>query len=468
VDPPGLSIVQAAELYRSGEISPVEVTRSCLESIEEHDPTIQAFVTVTGEVALDQARAAEKVVRDDRGTERPLLGIPICLKDLVETAGIPTTASSRVLADNVPASDAPVWKRLRRAGAVLVGKTHTHEFAYGSSTPPARNPWNPQRIPGGSSGGSAAALAAGCCLGAVGTDTAGSIRIPAALCGVVGLKPTYGLVPKSGVIPLSWTLDHVGPMALAPADAAVMLEAMAGHERSDPASVRRRRSYTHRGSRTSSVPRRAGVITNTGSMTPGVRTGLRVVESALEDLGWEIDEVVVDGWESAVDADFVILGVEASVYHEETLTRSPELYGGGVRKRLEWGRTLDGTTYVKARRAAEDFRTALESLLAERDILVCPGMPCPAPVAYVDKVTIEGRELDIDRALCRNTSIFNLTGLPALALPSGFEDGLPVGAQLIGSHWAEATVLDVGQRIAERLELPRAAPPARTVGAGTG
>jgi aspartyl-tRNA(Asn)/glutamyl-tRNA(Gln) amidotransferase subunit A len=437
----------------------VEVTRACLARVERCDPAIHAFVTVTAELSLAQARAAERALADDPDNERPLLGIPIALKDLVETAGIATTASSRVLAANVPTSDAPVWRRLRRAGAVMIGKTHTHEFAYGSSTPPTRNPWNTERIPGGSSGGSAAALAAAFCLGAVGTDTAGSIRIPSALCGVVGLKPSYGLVPKSGVIPLSWTLDHVGPMARAPIDAALLLDAMAGYDRSDPASVRRRKpsSYATPRPDRGGGQRRAGLITNTGPMTPGVRAGVDTVTASLQALGLEVDEVTVEGWESAFRADFVILGVEASAYHEDNLRRSPELYGDGVRERLQWGLTLDGVSFVKACIAARRFRDTFDSLLSERDALLCPGMPCPAPVAYVASVSLEGEEVPIDHAMCRNTAISNLTGLPALALPSGFEDGLPVGVQLIGKRWQEAALLDLGQRITQALDLPRVA-----------
>jgi aspartyl-tRNA(Asn)/glutamyl-tRNA(Gln) amidotransferase subunit A len=460
VDPASLSIAEAGALYRRGDISPVEVTQACLARIEEHEPTIHAFVTVTADLALEQAGAAEKALADDPATERPLLGIPICLKDLIETAGIATTASSRVLAGNVPAADAPVWKSLRRAGAVLVGKSTTHEFAFGSSTPPTRNPWNPGRIPGGSSGGSAAALAAGFCLGAVGTDTAGSIRIPAALCGVVGLKPTYGLVPKSGVIPLSWSLDHVGPMARSPTDAALLLDAMAGYDRADPASVRRRkpRTYAPRRARPLAEPRRAGVIANPGPTTPGVAAGVGAATAALEALGFEVDEVVIEEWERAVEADFVILDVEAAVYHEENLRQKPELYGDEIRNKLRWGATREGTTVVKAGLAARAFRGAVESLLAQRDVLVCPGTLCPAPVAYVREVAINGDKWPIDTALCRNTAISNLTGLPALALPSGFEDGLPVGVQLLGKRWEEAALLEVGRWISDALDLPRCAP----------
>jgi aspartyl-tRNA(Asn)/glutamyl-tRNA(Gln) amidotransferase subunit A len=461
MDLSSLSIVEAAALYRRGETSPEEVTRACLTRIDRVEPSIHAFATVTAELALRQAREAQKAIAEDPGGKRPLLGIPICLKDLIETAGIVTTASSRVLAGNVPTNDAPVWRRLRRAGAVLVGKSHTHEFAYGSVTPTTRNPWDPERIPGGSSGGSAAAVAAGLCLGAVGTDTAGSIRIPSGLCGVAGLKPTYGLVSKSGVIPLSWSLDHVGPLARSPIDAALLLEAMAGFDRSDPASV-------HRGKAPSSLPAqgeplaeplRVGVISDTGALTPGVAAGFDAATAALENLGAELDEVVVDDWESAVEVDFTILGVEASVYHEETLMRKPELYTDDVRRRLEWGLTVDGASYVKATQAAQRFRLRFERLLAEHDFLVCPGMPCPAPLASARTVSIQGHEHPIDPLLCRNTAVSNLTGLPALALPSGFEDGLPVGIQVIGGRWQEGRVLQMGQRLQDALH-PEGAPPA--------
>jgi aspartyl-tRNA(Asn)/glutamyl-tRNA(Gln) amidotransferase subunit A len=458
MDLSSLTIADAAALFRRGETSPEEVTRACLTRIDERESSIHAFATVTAELALRQARAAQKALAEDPRGRRPLLGIPICLKDLIETAGIVTTASSRLLADNVPTIDAPVWRRLRRAGAVLIGKSHTHEFAYGSVTPTTRNPWNPERIPGGSSGGSAAAVAAGFCLGAVGTDTAGSIRVPSGLCGVVGLKPTYGLVPKSGVIPLSWSLDHVGPLARSPIDAALLLNAMAGYDRSDPASVRRERAGSFLPAREEPLAEspRVGVITNTGVMTRGVAAGFEAATAALEDMGMELDEVVIDGWETAVEVNFTILGVEASVYHEENLRRRSELFTDDVGKRLEWGLTVDGVSYVKATHAAQHFRNTFDEVLAVHDLLVCPGMPCPAPIASARTVSINGQEQRIDPLLCRNTAIFNLTGLPALALPSGFEDGLPVGIQVIGARWREKEVIQIGQRLQTRLAPWRA------------
>lgn len=435
-----LSIAEAAALYRRKETSPEEVTRACLARIDERESSIHAFATVTAELALRQARAAQDAILEDPNGRRPLLGIPICLKDLIETAGIATTASSRVLADNVPTVDAPVWERLRAAGAVLVGKAHTHEFAYGSVTPTTRNPWDPERIPGGSSGGSAAAVAAGFCLGAVGTDTAGSIRIPSGLCGVVGLKPTYGLVPKDGVIPLSWSLDHVGPMARSPIDVGLLLDAMADSDllaQGEPGDE----------------SLRIGVIANTGAMTPGVAAGFDASTAALADMGMKVDEVVIDEWESAVDADFTILGVEASVYHEDNLRESAELFTDGVRERLEWGFTIGGASYVKATRAAQRFRSSFDDLFADHDLLVCPGMPCPAPVWPAPSISIEGREHGTDHALCRNTAISNLTGLPALALQSGFEDGLPVGIQVIGPRWQEGKVIQMGQHLQDQIAL---------------
>jgi aspartyl-tRNA(Asn)/glutamyl-tRNA(Gln) amidotransferase subunit A len=443
MDLSSLSIADAAALYRRGETTPEEVTRACLARIDERESSIHAFATVTAELALEQARAASRAIAEDPDCRRPLLGIPICLKDLIETAGIATTASSRVLADNVPPVDAPVWRRLRAAGAVLVGKSHTHEFAYGSVTPTTRNPWDVERIPGGSSGGSAAAVAAGFCLGAVGTDTAGSIRIPSGLCGVVGLKPTYGLVSKDGVIPLSWSLDHVGPIARSAMDVGLLLGAMAdtdlfaqdepGHE-----------------------SLRIGGITNTGAMTPGVAAGFEAATAALADMGMKLDEVTIDDWETAVDVDFTILGVEASVYHEENLRERSQLFTDDVRKRLEWGLTIDGVTYVKAKIAAERFRNKFDDLLSDYDLLVCPGMPCPAPAASARTVSIQGQKHPIDLLLCRNTAISNLTGLPVLALQSGFEDGLPVGIQMIGARWQDRTVIEIGQRLQDLMSLGRA------------
>ncbi len=452
-----LSIDELGRAYRGRRLSPVEATETLLTRVDALDQTVESFVTVTADRALRAARRAEAAVAggNDRG---PLLGVPVVLKDLIDTAGVATTASSRVLAGRVPSVDATVWRRLRRAGMVLLGKVHTHEFAYGSATPPTRNPWNLAKLPGGSSGGSAAALAAAFSPAAVGTDTAGSIRIPSGLCGVVGLKPTSGLVSKAGVIPLSTTLDHVGPMARSPRDSGLLLEAMAGYDRQDPSSRRRRGRPAAPAVDPSITGWKVGFITNTGPMTPGVEAGTQAVLAALAEAGAKVDEVTIEDYDQAVDHDFTIIAVEAAHYHRPLLEAHRDLYTESVRSRIEDGFTITGTAYLDALEAMRRYRRRFDDALSDHDVLVAPGMPCPAPDAGADQVKIGGRREQTDRAMCRNTAVSNLTGLPALALPAGFEDGLPVGVQVIGPAFAESAVLAAGQAIWLRLGLPAVAP----------
>ena len=436
-----LTLSAAAAALRSAVVSPLELTRAVLERITALDGRVRAYLTVAGDAALDAARDAEQALRSgaDLG---PLHGIPLAIKDIVDVAGLPTTAASRVLAGNVASEDAALVAALRGAGAIVLGKTNTHEFAYGVLTPPTRNPWDLSRIPGGSSGGSAAALAAGLAFGAVGTDTAGSIRLPAALCGVVGLKPTFGRVSRHGVIPLSWSLDHAGPMTRSTGDAALLLSVMSsGADPRDPA--------------TSDAP--LGDLTLDGTdlrglragvprtyfyerLEPGVAAAVEAALSTLAELGAELREVELPHTERTFAIGRAIQRPEASAYHGQRLRAMPELYGEELRRDLELGELFLATDYVHAQRLRAEMRANWLRAMDGLDVLVTPTVPAVAPLAQ-EGATSGG----VKGILLRNTYPVNLVGFPALSLPCGQgADGLPVGLQLIGRPFDEATVLRAG------------------------
>lgn len=438
-----LTIAEASEQIRKRVLSPVELTQACLERIERENPTLNAFITVSADEALRSAPLAEEALL--RGEYKsPLHGIPIALKDLFDMRGVPTTAGSKIL-NYVPSQDAAVVARLRDAGAILLGKTALHEWALGvtNNNPhfgPTRNPWDLARIPGGSSGGSAVAIAAGLCLGALGSDTGGSIRIPAALCGVVGLKPTYGRVSLKGVIPLSWSLDHAGPMAKTVKDVALLLQALAGYDPDDPASVNLLiDDYL--------TELEAGVKGVRVLMPPNyffddidaeVARLVRAALAELEDLGAEVVEITIEGIEEARLAAATILLADAAAYHEEHLQDRLNDIGTDVRARLQQGQAITGVVYARARREQTRWRRYLENLLTDSSVLAVPTTAIPAPlIAEVDA-------LEAARVLTRFTAPFNLAGAPAISVPCGFtQAGLPVGLQLIGSPWNESTVLRV-------------------------
>lgn len=446
--PYNLTITDAAPLIQGGELSPVELTRSCLERIREIDDQVRAFVVVLEDTALEAAQHAEKEIRDGR-YRGPLHGVPIGIKDLYDIAGIPTTASSAVRADYVPTEDSATVARLREAGAVIVGKTHTHEFAYGITTPTTRNPWDLNRVPGGSSGGSGAAIAAGECLMAMGSDTGGSIRIPASICGTVGLKPTYGRASRFGVTSLSWSLDHVGPLTRTVRDAAVVLGLIAGADPRDPATV------------DVAVPDyTAGLDDGVSGMVLGVPTtfffddvdpeveeSVRRAIEALEQQGARIREVELPHADHYMAVEFGICLPEASAYHQAMLRERADLYTEDVRLFLETGELVLATDYIKALRVRrlvqEGWRRAFEGI----DALVAPSLPMTA--AEVDHGTISwptGTEEPITATYVRLSCPANITGLPALSVPCGTDSkGLPVGLQVIGRPFDEATVLRVGR-----------------------
>ena len=428
--------------YRKREISPVEVTRAQLARIEKLDPILHAFVTLTADRALADARAAETAL--SRGDESPLLGIPIAHKDIYMTRGIRTTGGSALFAEWIPDEESTVVRRWEEAGTVLLGKLITHEFAFGIQFPghrfpAARNPWNLEHIPGGSSSGSGAALAAGLVTGATGSDTGGSIRGPAAFCGITGLKPTYGRASRAGVMTLSWTLDHTGPMARTVEDCAYLLQAMAGHDAADPASSTMPvDDYL--------TPLRRGV----GGLRIGVPRNyffegvdaeiLRAFEESMETLrklGAEVRDVRIPSLHAA-HSFLLILVAEAFAYHERDLRERPELYGEVARERLLSGALVTASEYTQAQRIRSEICRETTEVLRDVDVLATPTTPKPATpftVAY-------DPELGFPRS---NMAPFNLTGLPTLALPCGFSaSGLPLSLQLSGRPFEEATVLRVG------------------------
>jgi aspartyl-tRNA(Asn)/glutamyl-tRNA(Gln) amidotransferase subunit A len=428
--------------YRTRELSPVEVTRTLLARIEQLDPSLHAFITLTAERALADARAAEEALRHD--DTRPLLGIPVAHKDIYCTRGIRTTGGSALLADWVPDDDATCVRRWQEAGTVLLGKLITHEFAFGLQLPghrfpPAHNPWNRDHVPGGSSSGSGAALAAGLVMGATGSDTGGSIRGPAAFCGIVGLKPTYGRVSRAGVLTLSWTLDHAGPMARTVEDCAYLLQAMAGHDAADLASSR--------------VPV-DDYLALLGRDIRGIRIGVprsyffedidpeggRAFEGALETLrglGAEVRDVTIPSLHTT-PAFLLIIMAEAFAYHERDIREHPELYGDVLRERILAGALVTAAEYTQAQRLRAVLCHDMAQVLQNVDVIATPTTPTPA----TSFTLAQDPEFGFPRS---NMLPFNATGLPTLALPCGFTSaGLPLSLQLTGRPFEEGMVLRVG------------------------
>ncbi|USI93100.1 amidase [Rhodococcus pyridinivorans] len=456
-----MTIMQAAAKIASKSVSPVELTESVLKRIEQIEPHISAFSAVVAEMALDQAKLAEDQIASGeyRG---PLHGIPIALKDLVDYANVPTTASSKVRADYVPTTDSAVAERLRKAGAIVVGKTHTHEFAYGTITPTTRNPWDTSKIPGGSSGGSAAAVATGESFMAIGTDTGGSIRVPAAVCGIVGLKPTYGRVSRQGVTSLSWSLDHVGPLTRTVKDAAVVLNELAGYDAADPATVHAPvPDYLDR--ITGEVKGlRIGVPVNfyTERVHPDVSNATANAIGELARLGADIREVEIPMADAIISTEWGLLVPEASSYHQQMLRDRGDLYTDDVRTFLEAGELVLATDYIKAMRVRNIIRTAFRDLFSDIDVLIAPTVPAPALSYENPEVTwpdgnVEGGTI----AYVRFSAPANVTGLPALSVPAGFsQEGLPIGIQIIGRPFDEETVLNVGHAYETATQWPTLAP----------
>src|SRR6202167_5497496 len=448
------TIVALAPRLRRKEISPVEVARECLDRIEKLDPTLNAFITVMAESALAEARAAEAEI--SRGEWRgPLHGIPVALKDIVDTAGTRTTAASALYQSRVPAEDAEVVRRLRAAGAVILGKNNLHDFAYGGSSlvsffGDVHNPRNTAHVAGGSSGGSAAAVAAGLCYASIGTDTAGSIREPAALCGCVGIKPTYGRVSARGVIPLSWSLDHVGPLAATVGDVAAVLQSIAGYDALDVARVDVPVSDYVSGSGESTEALRVGVPRQYffDELDDEVRVAVERALVVIRKRVAEIHDVRIE-----VTTDRTVQAAESFAYHADHVVRTPELYQPETLRRIRSGEDVSAAEYIERRRELDQERRRADDFFVDVDLLVTPTIPIPPPaIAELkqDPAALRPAEL----TLLRNTRPFNVWGLPAISVPCGFtKSGLPIGLQIAGPHWREDLVLRLGHAYEQAVNL---------------
>ncbi len=454
-----LSIAEAAAMIADRRLSPVELTQAVLARIDALNPRVNAYITVTADEALGEARDAEAAIMAD-GYLGPLHGIPLGLKDLFDTQGVRTTAGSKVLASRVPSEDATVVGRLKAAGAVFVGKLNMHEFAYGITNEnphygPARNPWNLERITGGSSGGSGAATAAGMCAASLGTDTGGSIRIPACFCGIVGLKPTFGLVGRRGVIPLSSSLDHVGPMTRTVEDAAIVLQAIAGHDPGDPGALDVPVPDYGADLRAGVRGMRLGVMADyvTEPMGAGVKRAVTAAIETLEGLGASLRPVDLPFLPYARLVNGSILSAEAASYHQASMQSAPDDYDPGVLERLTRGRQLLATAYVQAQESRHQIRDQLLGAMAQVDVLALPMEPVVAPPIGGDRVTLGRRATDVRSAVTRFTGLFNLTGFPAISVPCGFSPaGLPMGFQLVAKPFEEATLLRVAHAYEQASE----------------
>jgi aspartyl-tRNA(Asn)/glutamyl-tRNA(Gln) amidotransferase subunit A len=432
--------------FRAGRTSPVEATRRCLARIAAADPHLHAFITVTADRALEEAEvaAAELARGHDRGA---LHGVPIALKDLIDLAGVPTTAGSAQLEDRIPAADAEVVRRLREAGAVILGKLNLHEVAYGASGcvgryPAARNPRAPAHIAGGSSSGSAVAVAAGMCHAALGTDTSGSIRVPAALCGIVGLKPTYGLVSLRGVLPLAWSYDHVGPMTRTVRDAALVLGAIAGHDPDDLSSAAWP-ATDPAAALDADLPRpRIGVARARffAELHPEVAAAVERAVEALRPLAAELREV-----ELAVDDDRTVFRAESYAVHQRWAERSPERYQPETLRRILTGAGVSAPEYIHELRKLQLLRRRAAAPFEDVDVIVTPTVPVPAP-AFAELEAEPGALRARELVLMRNTRPFDILGTPALTVPCGATStGLPIGLQIVAAPGADATALRVGE-----------------------
>lgn len=441
-----LSLAEAARALRARELSPVELTESVLARIGAVDGRLRAYATVAADGAAAAVVRAEREI-SETGPRSPLHGIPMGLKDLIDAAGLPTTASSDVRAGHIADHDSQVAARLKAAGAVLLGKTHTHEFAYGLTTPQTSNAWDQSRVAGGSSGGSAVAVAAGEATFALGTDTGGSIRVPAALNGVVGLKPTYGLVSRSGVTSLSWSLDHVGPLTRSATDAALVLAATAGYDPRDPASVSGPPLDVTGSGDLKGL--RVGIPRNHffDRVSPEVEEAVRRAIERLTELGAKLVEVEIPMARYVQAIQWGLMVPEATAYHERSLRTVPDLYTPDVRALLEAGELTSAGDYLRAQRARTMMRDAWARMFDGIDVLAAPTVSMTAAKSGQDTVEwADGTVEAVSDSYVRLSAPANITGVPALTLPVGHDHaGLPIGMQLMARPFRDATVLRVGR-----------------------
>jgi aspartyl-tRNA(Asn)/glutamyl-tRNA(Gln) amidotransferase subunit A len=446
-----VTIEELGRRLRSKQITSERATEDCLRRIEAENPRLNAFILVTAEEALRQARDADRELAagQDRG---PLHGVPISIKDLLDIRGLPTTAASRVRDGHVALRDATTIAHLRQAGAVFLGKTNLHEFAFGTTNEdsafgPARNPHDATRSPGGSSGGSGASIASGMALASIGTDTGGSIRIPAAACGIVGLKPSLGEVATDGVVPLSRTLDHIGPLALTVTDAALLHHALLGRAKAvpPPPPVSGLRLAVPR-------PYFCDVLDEE------VRARFEAALERLREGGARIDDIEIHHASDIGPVYLHLVLSDAAAYHAATLESMPEKYTAPVRLRLEMSRYVMGEDYVRALAGREVLRREVDAALAEHDAVVLPTLPIPAPLVGASDVEIGGRPQPIRNVMLRLTQLFNVTGHPAISLPTGQTAiGLPCSIQLVGRRMQTEALLQVALACEAQIGAPPSA-----------
>jgi aspartyl-tRNA(Asn)/glutamyl-tRNA(Gln) amidotransferase subunit A len=457
-----LTIEQAARLLRKRDISPSDLVEVALARIERYNPALNVFITIVADRARTEARRAEKQFRERRATS-PLCGIPVSIKDNFLTRGVRTTAGSSILSDFVPDEDSDVVQKLKQVGAIVLGKTNMHEFAYGITNEnphygPARNPWDPDRVTGGSSGGSAAALAMGIGYAATGTDTGGSIRIPSALCGIVGLKPTFELVSVEGVVPLARTLDHAGPMARTVMDVSIILEAIAGDYPRGTIRPDHRKLQKNR-------PRKFCLGWPRQYFFERIdREVQNAIESAakcFKSLGAKIKEFSMPGLARAVEPSTNIALAEATEYHESQgyFPAQAIKYGDEVRHRLELGRKILAVDYLHALDVKREITQEFDAVFEDVDAILAPTLPIAAPRIGEKEVVIGGEKETVRSALVRLNRPANLTGHPAVSIPCGFtRSGLPIGLQLIGPYWSEARLLSIALAYEDQTEWHKRRP----------
>jgi aspartyl-tRNA(Asn)/glutamyl-tRNA(Gln) amidotransferase subunit A len=447
------SIAEARSALDRREIGAIELTRVHLDAIAAENPRLNAFIAVTADQALDAAAAADRAIR--AGQAGPLTGIPLSVKDLLDLQGSPTTAGGIAGDLTVATVDSAVVAKLREAGAVLLGKTNLHEYAFGTTSEnphfgPARNPHDETRVAGGSSGGSAAAVAAGLGYASIGTDSGGSVRIPAALCGVAGFKPTFGLVSRRGIVPLGWTADHAGPIARTVHDCALVLDEIAGFDPSDPGSVDRPVGGSFAAALEGGLAGvRIGLVRGASRWTePEIETRLDPAAEVLRGLGAEVVDLSLDSLADGVACVAILLRVEAAIVHRERLAKAAHQLGADVRARLRAGQLLPATAYVDALRLRRALSIELDALLSTVDLLLLPTTPIVAPRIGETFDRVDSRGPNRRTLLSSLTALFNVTGVPAISVPFGSgRNGLPVGVQLAGRRWEDALVLRAGSLV---------------------
>jgi aspartyl-tRNA(Asn)/glutamyl-tRNA(Gln) amidotransferase subunit A len=462
--------VELSRLVQSRKLSPVEIVDAHLVRIEATEPALNSFITLLPEQARAAARRAEAEIQSGR-YRGPLHGIPVGLKDLFHTGGVRTTSGSRIFDTFVPKEDCTVAARLQRAGAILLGKLNMHQFAYGPTGENPdyghmHNPWDPERIAGGSSGGSGSAAAAGQCPITLGSDTGGSIRIPAALCGIVGLKPTYGLVSRHGLTPLAWSMDHPGPMTRTVEDAALTMNVIAGHDPKDGASA------------DVAIPDYLGPLTGPDSVgirglrigvprefweapvDPQVAQSVREAIALLGELGATVTEVSLPMFPASQAISNAILMPEASAYHRDRLAQEADKLYPPVRLRIEAGLFISAADYLRAQQARRLFNRQARRLLQQVDLLAGPAVPVTAPPLLASSVEINGQQVGTTATLTQFSRPYNITGFPAISVPCGFSDaGLPIGLQLAGRPFDEPTVLRAAHAYQQATRWHQRRPP---------